>query len=137
MNILDKGFISGMIALNVALANAVPVLADDEGSVQGNVKGIVDNAISGKGLGAAEELEKKADELGVSIYTMVFRAAIIGIIIGIVVAGAGLVFSNERDRDEKKTKIMWGVAGGAVAVGATALIIFLSKVVPGFLATTK
>ncbi len=96
-----------------------------------SVETIVNEAKSGENrLAGAEDISKKTQALGNSAFGMVFKAAIIAILCGLVVAGVQLAFADENERREKKAKIIWSAAGTCVVVGATALVIFLSNAAP-------
>lgn len=78
------------------------------------VQETIDKAENGTHLEGAADIENKAEQLGTSTYNMVFKVVMVGLLIGLLVAGAGLMFSDEQTRREKKSKIIWGVAGAAV-----------------------
>ncbi len=106
-----------------------------------SVEETVKNAANGTHLEGATAIENKVEELSTSTYNMVFKVVMVGLLIGLIAAGAGLMFSDEQTRREKKSKIIWGVAGAAVPLlillwqdGYAVLLLILGAIfIPVFL----
>lgn len=81
--------------------------------------------------GAFASQSQTIDQLGGGAYHVGFKIITFVIVIAIMIAGGGLAFANANERDEKKKKIVWAIAGGIVAFGAVGLVIWIANFATG------
>ena len=119
-------------------AKEIMTVAEGEGSGssigQLDVKEIIEgagDAMQTGGSFANSGVTEKIDNLGGGAYHLGYKVVIFLAIFAILGAGAGLMFANSNERQEKKSKIIWVAVGTALALGATAIVIFISTISNG------
>lgn len=101
-------------------------------------KSVKDILAGGKDLENSDlsALGEQADNLGGGAYNLVFKASVYIIVIGLILAGLKLAFSNSNTRTEAKGNIVWAIIGAIFVFGAVGIVIFLQTLGGGLFSST-
>lgn len=81
-------------------------------------------------------LEDQVDEFGGGAVNLVHKGAVYLILLAILFAGIGLIWSNTGNRGDAKSKILWIVVGALLIFGSLSLAVLLESVGANLFATT-
>ena len=98
--------------------------------LDGDIQQILDNA-STLEESDISELGVQVDNLGGGAYHLVYKLGVYAVIIGLVIAGLKLVFSNAQNRQDAKSNILYTILGGVLIFAAVSIVIFLQTVGSG------
>lgn len=122
-------FMSSVIVNPVGAAAGVASRVMYEPSSAGgiDVGDIIDGASGSiESGGAFADVTSTVDNVGGGAYHIVFRVIVFVFLIGLMIAGVALFFSNSANRSEQKSNIIWKVVGVIIAFGAISILVFFS-----------
>lgn len=96
----------------------------------GTVNNIINEAVSSSSE-KADEINAKVGILGGSAISVITRIGMFVAVIAMIACGIGLIVSNANQREEMKTRLIWGLIGSAIIFAATAIINLVQATVGG------
>ena len=76
--------------------------------------------------GAFSDISGKVDSVGGGAYHIAFRISVFIFLVGLIVAGIMVFFSNSATRSEQKSNLIWKCVGIVVAFGAVSILVFFA-----------
>lgn len=73
-------------------------------------------------------LGTKVDDLGGGAYQLVYKVGVYIVVIGFIVAGLRLIFSNSMTRKEAKGSLLATVCGGVLIFAAVGIVVYLQTI---------
>lgn len=126
--------VQGAMFKTMMRVNGTAPLFDDppaSGGTGGTPMDIGSIVTGSAGASSLGDVETKVQGIGNGAYRIAFMVAIFVFVIGLVIAGIQVFFSNAANRAEQKSNLIWKVIGVIVAMGAVAIIIFLATASTG------